>query len=960
MSEPPTTTESLLQALDARIGARQERAAGAPSRRTSVNPLLQAAAVLHVFDPTALRSVGTGGSASDAALVEVLHASVPAIGWRGAGLRTLRLQVRRTALRELGSRTAMRAALTANPDRVQTELQQQFERWLGDDGFALDRMAYVELEALRQLYDWGLASSDGALPPVELVERARARRSTVAVFEHLVDEDFVGRAEELALLEGHVRSPGGVPLVIWGPGGAGKTALVGRFLIRYAEDPEAGWFPFAYLPFDSETLDVREPFTLLLPAATQLGNQAGAAQGPSAPTEAARLRDALQRFTSAVGDYRDRRGALRRRASDVEQRVARLDSLSSADVALYDAFADVLETAAEITVPPWDTVLLVFDTFEEVVYRAAEDLLGFWSMLEHLQRRLPRLRVVIAGRGRPDPASTAAIPLRQVVLGDLDEDDAVRLLGKLGVDDPALARRVAHQVGGSPMSLRLAASVVTAEGAGDHGLQGLSVHKIGPELVRGHLYRRLLDHIHDEDVRALAHPGMVLRRVTPTIIERVLAPACDLPGVSSARAVELFEELQREQSLVSLDKDGSLHYREDVRRPVLQLLAHDAPASVRLLHAYAVEHYLHSAAPAHRAEELYHRMMLAQPPEQLDDRWLPGVERFLASAIEELPLEQRRWLAGRMSIELPAEVYRLAHLGEWERLVGRRALQLLRYGGPAAVLDLLSERPERTPGSPLSAVEARVLLDLQRPQDAASLLDGALAEFPALGNPGRLAELLWLRTQAAAVLGESSTRLALLHRLVDVTAGMHSSLAHVQALTELLGALDPDSRPDAVGEAGRVRPALAQALGRLTQDEIATERSLVRLALVRLGPHYPSLVAQLAPLVLFDLTYLADSGLVDLLPALPRVRELLADLLPSDGAPAGDGRATAGVVAERIVSALARRTRAEEGGAPLARLAAGVLLLLRAEGASLSGSSLAGLEDYRETWELETTREVAG
>ena len=269
VTDPIVTTFSLLQALDERFAAR--RTAAAPPPTASEQPYLHAAAVLHVFDPTRLRPAGTAPGTNGSAVL--LRHSIPAVGWRHAGLRTLRPEARRSALRALGSRDAMQAALAANLERTRTGLQQQFERWLAAGGFSLEQMTYVELEDLSQLYDWGLDDL-GGLPPLDQVERALTRRSAVAVFEHLVDRNFVGRARELQILENQLLlsdsgQPRG-PLAIWGPGGSGKTALIGRFLIRYVEAPERGWFPFAYLPFDSETLDIREPFTLLLAMAAQL------------------------------------------------------------------------------------------------------------------------------------------------------------------------------------------------------------------------------------------------------------------------------------------------------------------------------------------------------------------------------------------------------------------------------------------------------------------------------------------------------------------------------------------------------------------------------------------------------------------------------------------------------------------------------------------------------------------
>lgn len=566
MSEPATPTDAVIQAMEARAAARRARV---PDPRT-VGDLARryrlAAAVLHVFDPISLRPAGAAGERGSAAVL--LNDSVPAVGWRHAGLRTLRLEVRRSVLRDVGSRADVRTALAANPQRTRTGLQQLFERWLGGERLDIARMSYIELEDLRQLYDWGI-SELGDLPPREAVELARSRRSAVAFFDHLVDRDFVGRSAELrridAYLRGRVREG---PLAIWGPGGAGKTALVGRFLIEHVETPTRGWFPFAYLPFDSETLDIREPFTLLLAAVTQLATQAGSTDDPRSGS--AVLRGNLQRFGETVARYRDRRGSLQRRASEHQSRGTKISDLSLAEQDLYDAFADVLDAASRLTGNARATpVLLVFDTFEEVVYRATEDLLGFWLMLDHLHSRLPQLRIIIAGRIDPAdlPHTRTYLPDDPLLLGDLDHPDAVLLLNRLGVDDPAVAQAIARQIGGNPMSLRLAASVAREEHPGLDGLQGLSVHAIGDELVRGQLYRRLLDHIHDDDVRALAHPGMVLRRVTIGVIENVLAPACDLDDVRGDRARSLFDGLRQEQALVSLDEDGSLRYRAEVRPP---------------------------------------------------------------------------------------------------------------------------------------------------------------------------------------------------------------------------------------------------------------------------------------------------------------------------------------------------------------------------------------------------------
>ena len=848
---PPSTTDKFLREMHERASKRRQRTPGlsVASASPDIEPYLKAAAVLHVFDPNRLQPVTTPSSDPKELLATLIAATAPAVGFRARGLRMLPSKERLAALRSMGSRSAMRDALAANPGHELSGVQKMFETWLDEEPFDLDRMTFDQLECLRQLYDWGV-DQIGGLPDRNQVDRARSWRSSVRVFEHLVDRNFVGRERELAFLGDHVAIDGRRgPLIISGVGGAGKTALIGRFLIDHLRRAGFRPFPFAYLPFDAETLDVREPYTVLLAAARQLSAQWSASRGGSTPNAES---EAVVRFQEVVASYRDHRGSLHRRASTYASRDDKISDLSSFEYMLYDGFADLVTAALDAAGRGAGSrlpALLVFDTFEEVAYRAREDLLGFWGMLDYLLNRLPELRVVIAGRA---PAAEPQLQIASMSLrvADLAREDGVALLIRLGITDPQTAGAIFNQVGGNPLSLRLAAVVANAEGTGHDGLaergdSPLVVQAIGSELVRGLLYRRLLDHIHDPDVRALAHPGMVLRRVTPQIIEQVLGPACELDVPDRARADDLFEALRQEQALVSVDTDGSLRYREEVRHPVLELLARETPTQVKRIHQLAVAYYTPFSGAAERAEELYHRMMLQQPEWQLQDRWLPEVERFIASAIDEIPVSQRRWLAGRMSLELAPEIYQEAELSEWERLIGRKALELVRFGDPQSVLRLLADRSQRTADSPLYAIEARAWLDLGEPQSAEVLLDNALAGYPMLGNPGRLAELLWLRAQAARQ--DPSKRLAMLERLRRLVADFRSQVAHVQVLTEVLGVLNPDDLNDSINlDVSPTRGELASALAALSADEMGREPSLIRLALVRLGPHYPRLVAGLS------------------------------------------------------------------------------------------------------------------
>jgi hypothetical protein len=972
------STDDLVLALEQRFEKRRQARSTISDQQ---KPYVLAAAVLHVFDPGTLRPFNDEQRAATSGL-SIFDLTVAAVGWRHDGLRSLKPEVRRDALKMLGSREAMRQALETNPDRTMTDLQVVFEQWLSGAAIKIEQLSYAKLEDLRQLYDWRLEDF-APLPDRHDFEAARRRRASVSVFEHLVDENFVGRDAELQKLRDHVgvvspstwekirsflMSGPRKPFFIWGPGGSGKTALIGRFLLDHLEAPDRPWFPFAYLPFDSDALDVREPFTILIAAASQLATQVLSSK--TIP-ERATLEEAFGRFRDLVDEYRDHRGSLRRRAQRVSEQRVRIAELSAAEQALAKHFAELLQAIAAVAraqqraakVP----ALLVFDTFEEVLYRTREELSGIWQTLDIVQKHFPDLRLVIASRAQPRSEQTSRYSLDLHKLDDLAEHDAITLIKQLGVRDERAARAIVRQIGGNPLSLRLAARVARDEGENSEGIANLQTRRyyflnVAPELIRGQLYRRILDHIHEPDVRTLAHPGMVLRRVTPDLIKDVLAPVCGLSAVNGKRAVKLFDQLRQEHTLVSIDDDGSLRYREEVRRPMLELLARDKPTEVKQIHEAAVEHYYSrdSSEPQERAEEIYHRLMLEEGGNILDKRWLRGVERALWSAIEEVPLAQRIWLASRMSIELPQDVYALADLAEWERLYGPKALQALRYEGPEVALSLLRERSERTPQSPLFAIEARILLAVDQIDQAARLTEQALAAYPPMGNPGRLAELLWIRAQALLMLGRPDNAIEVLDTLAEQASVLSSRLPLVQALAELCNVLDRQGYPE---RARSARDALARAIAALSESEVDSERSLIRLALTRLGDSYQVTASKLIPLVLHHWIYLVEANIIDVRPALEPAGAALAGAPDSRLRELGQRLRYSGqdmAQAHRYLREVADQVVVQSVGKSMdPALIRAVLLLLKTEEATLQGATLAGLEEHKETWETNITSEVA-
>jgi hypothetical protein len=164
------------------------------------------------------------------------------------------------------------------------------------------------------------------------------------------------------------------------------------------------------------------------------------------------------------------------------------------------------------------------------------------------------------------------------------------------------------------------------------------------------LYQRILEHIHDPEVRQLAHPGLVLRRITPDIIRLVLAGPCGLALRNASEAQRLFDKLHLEGALVERDDSGALRHRPDLRRLMLPLMRRDRPEQVAAIHDRAVAFFEQQPDIMSRAEEIYHRLSLDQDAETLDARWLPGVEPYLYGALDEVPPRAGEYLSRRLGV----------------------------------------------------------------------------------------------------------------------------------------------------------------------------------------------------------------------------------------------------------------------------------------------------------------------
>jgi hypothetical protein len=723
----------------------------AATRPTSSPPepvygdLHEAAAVLAWFTPDALGPAG--GGVSDSVDLLLQH-SEPTADAAGNRRWTLHRDVRVAVLRRLREQHRIDVSLAANPERPPDQLQVVFERYLTGSPPPLEQQSLETFACTVVVCDWLRAAGFAGVPAASALDARLEWLKLLQPFEHLVGTTFSGREAELRSLHDFVATPddGFRPVLIHGPGGVGKSTLLARFILLRAQVPDEDRHPIVYLDFDRPDVDAAEPLTLFMEAIRQLG-----IEHPDARERCDAIR---QQWQHQLAQGRRDRDRIR-------------------NGAVHD-FATVVRTLAAD-----GPLLFVLDTFEEVQYRSQEQVDEIWRYLEQLHVLVPRLRVCISGR-----AEVYDHPVLPIELTGLDPAAAQAFLVAHGVGDPDVAARLVEQVGGIPLSLKLAAQVYVQEGP-ELGGRPWQLHlNVSDTLLQRQLYQRILRHIHDPQVRKLAHPGLVLRRITPELIERVLAEPC---GIGPADPVALFEELRREVSLVRIAPDGSLHHRQDVRRLMVDLLRAEQPKKVRAIDVRAVEYYAaRPDNPVDRAEEIYHRLALDEDLDLVDGRWMPDVGPLLAAAMSELTGARRAFLASRLGLEVDRETRRLASLEDWERLVAGKAERLLRdpdVTRPTAVLELFADRDDRSPVSPLTALEVMAYRYLEQWDRGLALLARAVEHAASVEAWPHVLRLTLLQAELMLVSRHDDDLPDVLEQLEMFAVGAARSTGELHAAT---------------------------------------------------------------------------------------------------------------------------------------------------------------------------------
>src|SRR5262249_23705018 len=149
--------------------------------------------------------------------------------------------------------------------------------------------------------------------------------------------------------------------------------------------------------------------------------------------------------------------------------------------------------------------LLVLDTFEQVQYRGERQALSLWRLFGTLQQKFPFLRIVVSGRAQVTTLHLDGELPTNLEVGDLDDESAIAFVMRLGVTSKETAETLVRQVGGVPLSLKLAATLLAKQPEADLKVKSRIWLRTADEVIQGTLFDRILGQISDGELRRLAH-----------------------------------------------------------------------------------------------------------------------------------------------------------------------------------------------------------------------------------------------------------------------------------------------------------------------------------------------------------------------------------------------------------------------------------------------------------------------
>ena len=568
---------------------------------------------------------------------ELESSGSPATDVDGSAAVELPAPVRLQILEQAGPERA-RALLGVEEGGDWTLTERTFRALLDGRAPSPEGASREELTAMGVALQW--ARSAGAPVSIDAheIEAALARLDFT---ETLCGPDllrFVGRERTLNALRQLWRLPGETrqTVLVEGAGGIGKSLTVARFLIDLLESGDPAERPVAVLHLDFDRFDLQRARV-----STIFGDMIRQIARWWVPGSADRL----------AGHAR-------------ELGAASLESVGqSARSSEY--FRDDSETARLIAdtlrehEPNRPLRLIVFaDTYEQVDGFDDEAATAVPRACALLREAGADVMEIYASRTFSDPSLFArGRPPVRIRLSRLGQSESLEILrneaNRAGIALPRdIADAAQRKLRGWPLALRFAILLLPRDPTEFDPAKWLADLETSRERMQGLLYERVLKRIRDEDVRQLAKPGLLLRRLTAPIVAEVLARPCGLT-VDETQAQALLQRARMEGQLFTVDPTDpeAVWHRRDVRELMIEDLRREIDDEVaKAIHRGAVEYYARSGDEnvRDRAEEIYHRLQLSQGPEEIEPRWVHGAALRLKNVVGELPAAAAAYLRTRL------------------------------------------------------------------------------------------------------------------------------------------------------------------------------------------------------------------------------------------------------------------------------------------------------------------------
>ena len=620
----------------------------------------------------------------------------------GAPALRLPSSARHSVLADLGVDGALRALSTV-PDDTRTLAERTLADLLSQTSSRTDTGDGLKLRALKVASEWAAAAGASIQDASQELDQQLDRNAFLQLLGGNDLFRFVGRAGVLKLLQRAWKATEGIKwFYIEGPGGIGKSLTVARFIANLLEGDDLPDAVF-HLDYDRPQLQVAREVNIM----QELVKQSARWCEPDSQDE---LRDLYLQLASRGVSVEDAHFSSRSSESYGLDRVAHMLTM------MWRQQSTSLNRAR----PPWRRIVVFLDSFEQVEYFDTSASMSVRRALERFDDA--DVLVICASRGfKETPRNIERKPLRMTQFSVPEADTYLRNeASRVGLDvAQAELKEIRSAVGRSPLALRLSVSLLEqSKGQIDPG-EWASATRESPELIQAALYDRLLRRIRDRQLRKLAVPGLLLRRLTAEVIEQVLAAPCEL-SLGAEGATALMQSARREGQLFLPDEwdPSAVRHRQDVRATMLGNIERSVGAGVaRSVNLAAVAYYQDHPALLMRVEELYHRLRLDQDAATLDGRWVDHAGVMLRPAMEEFPKAARSYLRRRMGAATssefapPALQFREAIPTDSDveefRLFARKELQA---GAPAEAILARWESDGSRLDTPLGDIYASALL----------------------------------------------------------------------------------------------------------------------------------------------------------------------------------------------------------------------------------------------------------